>query len=354
MRRYITEWKAKRAGKKDGRRGYPPPEFDGSNGRYSDFEKRLVAVAEGQISGVIGRWRSKEREILKELETLVPELRVSFQRFQEQLKLYRQRFGRDVAPEPPHRHGVALLILLFLLFLFEGAVNIYTFRFLREPGITTVFLGLALAFLIPLAGFRTGRVLKGRERAVEWLLAIFLFVCAVLLIIIVARGRKIGIEARGLDPRVVEETFWIFLFMNAVFFGIALWDGYASGYTYPKLQKAYEELRRRKRQYEDRLARLNRALIEAIDETRRILSAAQSLSVAYREANRRARDIVPDDKIPEYFKRDFRLPVQVPPEIEGYLREENPVNSYEKKHKPVVEGRELIDQIEVTLERVRS
>jgi hypothetical protein len=356
MRRYIREWDAKKAGKKDGRKGHPPPEFDGSNGRYSDFEKQVSDVAERDISRVVGRWRSEETQVLKELKTLVPELHVSFRRFQNQLEVHRQRFGRDVAPEPPHRYGKAFLILLVLLFLFEGGVNIWTFRFLREPGTTTVFIGLALAALIPLAGFRIGRVLKGREKPLEWLLAIFLFVCAVLLIVIVAHGRKIGIEVRKLDPRVVEETFWIFLLMNAVFFGIALWDGYASGYTHPRLQKAYEELRRRKRQYENRIARLNHAFIRAITETRGILSAAQSLSVAYREANRRARGNVPTNELPEYFKRDFELPVQLPPEIAQYLGEKDPVSSYRStlmNDEAVRDGRRLISQIDNALESVR-
>ncbi len=352
MVRYIAEWKAKREGEKDGRRNYPPPDWDGTDGRYSEFEKGISAVAAGEISDVVRKWRNKEAETLRELETLVPELEVSFRRFQQQLDTHRRRFEPDTAPEPPHRYRKALLVLLVLLFLFEGAVNIYTFRFLREPGITTVAIGLALAFLIPLAGFRTGRVLKGREKSIEWVFAAFLFLAAASLIFIVAQGRRIGIEIRGLDPRIVEETFWIFLLMNAVFFIIALWDGYASGYTYPRLQRAYEELRRRKRQYENRIARLKQAFNYAICDTRRKLTQAQSLSEAYQRANRRARGNVPEEEIPQYFRGSFRLPVQIPTEIEQYLDKQDPVRSYENDlagNEAIKRGEEVIRQIDDAL-----
>jgi hypothetical protein len=100
MRRYIREWDAKKAGKKDGRKGHPPPEFDGSNGRYSDFEKQVSDVAERDISRVVGRWRSEETQVLKELKTLVPELHVSFRRFQNQLEVHNK--GLD-GMSPPSR-----------------------------------------------------------------------------------------------------------------------------------------------------------------------------------------------------------------------------------------------------------
>jgi|GEM_PF-3367283 len=352
VRYIITAWSAKRAGKKDGRRNYPPSNWDGTDGRYSEFEKGISVVAAGEISAVVKKWRNKETETLKELRTLVPELDTSLKRFQQQLETHRRHFGSDTAPEPPHRYGKASLILIALLFIFEGGVNIYTFRFLREPGITTVIIGLALAFLIPFAGFLTGRVLKGREKFLELAFAAVLFLAAAFLIFLVAQGRRIGIETRRLDPRIVEETFWIFLLMNALFFLLALWDGYASGYIHPSLQRAYEELRRRRRQYENRIARLKRALIRAIHDTRRTVAEVQFLSETYRMANRRARGNVREEEIPAYFKGNFRLPVQIPEEIQRYLGIQDPVGSYESDlmgNDVIKKGRELIDQIDNVL-----
>ncbi len=140
----ITEWSAKRAGKKDGRTGYPPPDFNGHDGKYSDFEKRVAEAAAGDINNAVEEWRRKEGETLKELRTMVPELKTSFQRFENTLKTHRQQFGKDVAPEPPRRYGKTAILILFLLFIFEGGVNIFTFRFLREPGLTTVITRLQL------------------------------------------------------------------------------------------------------------------------------------------------------------------------------------------------------------------
>jgi len=350
MIRYITAWSAKRAGKRDGRKGYPPPDFDGQDGRYSDFEKQVASVAAGEINKAVEGWRREEAETLMELRTLVPTLRVSLERFKETLGRHKQEFGQDVAPEPPHRYGRAAIVILVLLFLFEGGVNIFTFRFLREPGITTVVIGLALAFLIPFSGFYAGRILKARGKSfTEWAVAALLVLGAVALILVVAQGRKIGVEARKLDPKIVEETFLIFLFMNILFFVISLWDGYASGYTYPRLQRDYEELKRRKRQYMNRRYRLNDAFILTLGYARKKLDTAQHLSVVYREANRRARGNVSQNQLPKYFTEDFRLPVQIPKEIGEYLDKDDPVRVYEdklmSKEEAVKEGQDLINEI---------
>lgn len=355
----ITKCSAKRAGKKDARRVYPPPYFNGQDGRYSDFEKRVAEVAAGEIGNAVEEWRRKEVETLKELNTMVPELEISFRRFKDTLNTHRQQFGQDVAPEPPRRYGKTAILILFLLFIFEGGVNIFTFRFLREPGLTTVIIGLALAFLIPFSGFYAGKILKAREkRFIEWVAAALLVFGAVALILVVAQGRKIGIEARKLDPKIVEETFLIFLFMNILFFAIALWDGYRFGYTYPRLQEAYEELKRRKRQYMNRRARLNDAFIRTLGYARQKLKAAQSLSLAYREANRRARGNVSQDQLPEYFRGDFRLPVQIPREIGEYLDKDDPVSDYKEKlmkgEEAVKKGQDLIDKIDTAFGEVSS
>jgi len=307
---WITRHAAKRAGKKDGRKGYPGKDFDGVQGRYSDFEKRLSQVASGDVNAAVGSWRDKERKLLKEVRSLVREMDLSLRRFRETLSDHRQKLDARAMPEPPYRYGKGAIVLLFFLFLFEGAVNVYTFRFLREPGITTVVIGLALAFLIPLAGFNGGRILKAKGKTgPEWITAAALLLFAVMLIAVVAMGRRIAIERRALDPKVVNETFLIFLLMNVLFFAIAFWDGYASGSTYPRLQRAYEELRRRRRQFNDRLSDLERACNTAVRRARERLTTADELAICYREANRRARGNVPQAELPSYFLSNFRLPV---------------------------------------------
>ncbi len=346
----ITEWNAKKAGKKDGKNDYPPPNYDGQNGKYSEFEHEVAAVAAEEIDNAVKEWKRRETETLKELETLVPELRTSFQRFNNILETCKKQFGEDVAPEPPRRYGKAIFILLLLL-IFEGGVNILTFHFLREPGLTTIIIGLALTLLIPFAGFYSGKILKAKEkRPMEWAFAAILVILAVTLILIVAQGRKIGIEVRKLDPKVVEITFWIFLVMNIIFFTFALIDGYYYSYTYPSLQKAYEELRRRKRQYMNRRARLIDAFNETLGYVRQKLDTAQYLSLVYREANRRARGHVPPDQLPKYFQGGFILPVKIPSEFAQYLNQDDPVKAYEQElmTKPTIrEGQDLIDEIEI-------
>lgn len=355
----ITERNARKAGQEDAGRNYPPNDFDGQGGRISDFEKQVATATEKEIADTVEKWRQGETEVLKELRTMVPELQASLRRFKDSLESHRRRFERDIAPEPPHRYGKLAIAVLVLLFLFEAGVNIFTFRFLREPGITTVVIGLALAFLIPFSGFYAGRILKAKEKGVvERIVAVVLVLGAIALIWIVAEGRKVGIEARKHDPKIVRETFLIFLFMNILFFVIALWDGYISGYVYPRLQKAYEALRSRKRQYMNRRARLNKAFISALRYVREKLAAAQQLGVVYREANRRARGNVPQTELPKYFvDASFRLIDEVPQEIRKYLDSEEPVRDYEKdltdKEEAVKNGQKLIGDIDKTFEEAR-
>lgn len=350
MARKLTSCDAKRAGKMDGRKGYPPESFDGNEGKYSEFEKLAASVAEAQASKAAEKWRREEAETLKELNTVVPELETSFYRFRDILASHRQQFDHDVAPEPRHRYGVFAILVLFFLFIFEGGVNVFTFRFLREPGATTVIIGMALAFLIPFSGFYAGRIAKTRgRRFTESAIAVIMVLAAVGLILAVAEGRRIGIEARKLNPQTVQEVFLIFLFMNVLFFAIAFWDGYASGPTYPRLQKAYDELRRRKRQYMNRRGRLAEGLVSAINRVRKDCATANQLSLVYRQANRAARGNVPPDKLPKYFCERFELPVKVPQEIEKYLDTDDPVRDYENHLK---DENEMIKRGEDVLNRI--
>jgi len=349
--RYITLWTARKEGRRDGRQGYPPQYYDGKEGRLSEFEKGVSITASAEINTAVEEWRRKENEILKELRTMVSEFKASIRRFNDALEAHRKRFGKDVAPEPRRRFGKGAIVLLVLLLIFEAGVNIFTFRFLREPGGTTVFLGTALAILIPWSGFYAGMIIKKRGRSLpEFAFASLFVAAAVALIFVVAQGRKIGIEVRNLNPRIVEETFLIFLFMNIIFFLIALWDGYTWGYSYPDLQKAYEELRRRKRQYMNRWARLREAFNHVLGYVRGKLGAANSLSLAYREANRRARGNVSEDQLPKYFNTDFMLPVKVPQEIQEYLTKDEPLYEYEqelgKREQAIKEQTELIANID--------
>lgn len=350
MARKLRSCDAKRAGKIDGRRGYPPESFDGKGGKYSEFEKLVASTAEAQASKATEKWRREEAKTLKELNTVVPELETSYYRFRDTLASHRQQFGNDVAPEPRHRYGVLAILVLAFLFLFEGGVNVFTFRFLREPGVTTVIIGMALAFLIPFSGFYAGRIAKTRgRRFAESAIAVTLILASVGLILAVAEGRKIGIEARKLNPQTVQEVFLIFLFMNVLFFAIAFWDGYASGPTYPRLQKAYDELRRRKRQYMNRRSRLAEGLVSAINRVRKDCAAANQLSLVYRQANRAARGNVPAEKLPKYFQEGFELPVRIPQELKQYLDKDDPLRDYEKHLK---EENELIKRGEDVLKRI--
>ncbi|MCS6805506.1 MAG: hypothetical protein RMM98_16010 [Acidobacteriota bacterium] len=356
----ITERSAREAGAEDARRNYPPSDFDGQDGRISDFEKQVATVTKKEIADAVEKWRQRENEVLKELRTMVPELQASLHRFEDTLETHRRQFSRDVAPEPPHRYGKVAIAVLVLLFLFEGGVNIFTFRFLREPGITTVVIGLALAVLIPFSGFYAGRILKAKEKGfVEWVVAVLLVLSAAALIFVVAQGRRIGIEARKHDPKIVEEAFLIFLLLNILLFGIAFGDGYFSGYVYPRLQKAYEELRRRKRQYMNRRARLNEAFIGALSHVREKLATAQQLGVVYREANRRARGNVPQEEIPKYFvDASFKVTSEVPQEIRKYLDSDEPVRDYEKNltdnEEAIKNGQELIGKIDRAFKEAKS
>jgi len=256
-----------------------------------------------------------------------------------------------VTTEPPRQLGKWALLLLALLFLFEGAVNIYTFRFLREPGITTVVIGLALAFLIPFGGFRSGQVLKAKGKTlIERILPLVLILASVSLILVVANGRKFAIEARHLNPRLVQETFMIFLFMNVLFFIFAFYDGYANSYTYPHLQKAYNELKRRKRQYMNRRALLEKAFAKMLGEVKTLQESANELSVAYRRANREVRGNISPSELPKYFHTDFNLPIEFPKEIESYLQKPEPLNEYcnelKTREKAFSDGQEYLDQID--------
>lgn len=326
----ITVCTAKKAGRKDGRALHPPIEYNGSRGQISDFEKRLSAVAEEWINKFIGEWQKLQNAVLMEIKTLGPELKGALKNLEAEISAHRLRFDEGVRPEPRHRYSKSSYLLLFLLFLVEGGINIYTFRFLREPGITTVVIGLAVALMIPFTGFRAGRILRQRGNTIaEWTIGILLLAGSVFLIFVVAEGRRIAVEARNLDPRVVEETFLIFLVANFLLFTIALWDGYVSGYTYPKLQKAYEELRRRKRHYADRWGRLNDAFARMLAASKTQVAAAEGLKTVYQQANRRAREKKQRPvQLPEYFKNGTPLPIVYPEEIKPYIRVKDPEALY--------------------------
>lgn len=329
----ITIQVARETGTKDGRMGYPPPDYDGSSGQISEFEKDLSNVASRQIDELVTAWQTSTNRALLEIKNLVPDLLMAVQECRLSLKQHQQMYGGDARPETKHKSTKWMIAGLAFLFVVEIAVNASTFRILREANVFTYILGIGLSVLSPLAGFLTGRVIKARDRTLyESALAAALFVVAVALVWVVAEGREIAIRQRGLDPEVVNEAFWIFLLMNILLFLIAIWHGYNTWYKFPHLQKRVEEFRTRKRQFTNRWGRLNEALITCLGEVRQLVAEAHSRQSDYQQANRDARfDTGKSAGLPIYFTNNTRLPIQYPVVVAEVLDSKEPTSAFHRQ-----------------------
>lgn len=354
----ITINDAQEAGTKDGRMGFPPPDYDGTPGKVSEFEKELAAVGSRQVDECVTAWQEKANNVLKEIKTIVPSLLIAIQELDRSLKQHSARFGGDARPEAKHKSTLLIILGLAVLLLIEAAVNANAFRTLRETNLITYILGFGLSVLVPISGFLFGKLIRSRDRTLfAKLMALGLFIVAVGLVWIVAQGREDAIKLRGLAPEAVRDAFWIFLLMNVLLFLIAILHGWYSSYKYPELQKRYEEFEKRKRQYRDRWGLLNNALIQCLGDVRQLADEVEALRTVYQRANREARaDVRSAEELPAYFTNGTKLTLEYPSEIDTLLKENDPADKYHElmlsnqHHKQLKDAEEAIDKVDEMLE----
>lgn len=354
----ITIKDAQEAGTRDGRAGFPPPEYDGSLGNVSDFEKQLAAVASRQVDELVKEWQDRTNAILIQIKSIVPSLLIAIQELDRSLKQHAARFGGDARPEAKHKSTKMILLGLAILLLIEGAVNANAFRTLRETNLITYILGFGLSILVPVSGFLFGRLIKSRDQTLfETLLASGFFVVAVGLVWIVAQGREDAIMVRGLAPEAVRDAFWTFLLMNALLFLIAIWHGWYTGYKYPELQKRFDEFQRKKRGYRDRWGQLNEVVIRCLGDVRQLADEVEARRVDYQQANRHARtDVQHHASLPAYFTNGTKLVIDYPKEINILLQADDPTDKYHElmlnnpHHKQLKDAEEAIDKVDEMIE----
>ncbi|MCX7861365.1 MAG: hypothetical protein N2449_00010 [Bacteroidales bacterium] len=351
IRNYFKRIEAKRYGIKDGNRRYPPSDFDGLDGKYSNYEKQLVQDATKEINNTVKTWKDEEEKNITQIKTLLPDLSISINKLKLELENTRNKYGQYVQVEQIKKFKFFSFLVFLFVFLLLGEifVNIYSFKFLREPGITTIALGIVLTIIIPFSGILIGYQLRPKDK--QFLGLIFGFVLLLLSLLIIyniAKGREIALAQKVHDENVINTAFYIFLGMNIVFFVFSLKEGYKYSYTYLRIQNAYKDVNKRKRQFFNRINRLHDGLSKAVVKVRNAITHYNKFAIIYRDFNIKARGYS-KDPLPQYFTKEFKLPIEINNEIARYLISENAHALYDdflNEIKEVKLGYEKINEID--------
>lgn len=311
--RYITGWTAKRNGKKDGKRNIPPNDYDGSRGKLSSFEEKVLAVVEREIAGFHQQWETYKESVTAQLNDMIPDLKKSHQEYADARQLHKK-------DEIILKKNWTPVIWFILLLIIEVPMNFYAFQFLRDPGLVSWALALILSAVVPVAGHIAGKTIKNREkRLFDVLFTIFLLSVCVVLMLLVAYARQDYILAGSKNPRVAQFAFYIFLFGNILVYLLAIGIGYQHGYEHPSLVRKQMQWKRKKGQFVNRESRLKDNFNRTLNAIREKILIANELAAVYRGVNKQQRwkmahkmkQPVHDVQFPDYFNDGTELPIMV-------------------------------------------
>ncbi|MCX7955478.1 MAG: hypothetical protein N3A01_09880 [Bacteroidales bacterium] len=330
FKRITDETVARSKGRRDGEIKIPPVDWAGGIGQISEFEKKLCTKANSQIAKLYSMWKNKESDILKKMDSSLNTLQTYLITFQ---KLKNSRANVIIEPEVKLSWFEWMLWIFFVLC--EIGFNIYSFKFLREPLLTTILLGLMLTVFLPAAGFNIGKLWHRKDKGVILrIFSLFLFIVLLVSIIIFAFARKSYLQRKGLEESDLYLAFGIFLLMNLGFLIFSVLEGIKlsfENHTFNYL--FYKHIKKRIRHFDNKIDELIKNFNNVIKNVIEIQNYYNRLSNIYREYNIIARGGRNSSEIPKYFTTGEKLPIDLGV-LSNYFNLNNitdPVENYKKQ-----------------------
>lgn len=353
MRTYFWDgFRVHQRAKRDAKLSIPPADWDGKDGRISFTEQSLENACNRDINEIHRRWKTLETKVLRDLETLVTSARGSANRYTEKLKEYKAKYGADAGPDPKMGHSFWTWVFIFICAAIEASLNTAAFRMLRDSPFNTWMIAISLSISIVFLAHFWGKLLKTKDRVTfETVSMIGIPIVAVLIAYFVGAARMNSAVIRGIEQSSIKLSFAIFIIVNLVAFLITVFTSYKHSPIYPKLQQPYNEFKRRRRQFHNRIESLQSLLTEAISQIKDKIMTAEFYRQEYQRMNQLVRAKLGINS-PVYFSSNesWKINPEVPADLKKHINTDNPTEQYikelEKNHKTIAEIRAILSKVE--------
>jgi len=353
MRTYFWDrYRIHSRAKKDAKMNLPKVEYDGKEGRISFTEQSLENGCNRDINQLVKVWKDKENEVLRDMGTFSSSVKGSIKRYAEKLKDYKTKYGHDAGPDPKSGHSFWTWVFIILCLLIEASLNAAAFRMLRDSALNTWMIALSLSISITFLAHYWGKLLKSRDKVMfETISTIGIPIVAVIIAYFVGAARMNSAISRGIDSASIKVSFAIFIIVNLVAFLMTVYTSYKHSPIFPRLQQPYNEFKRRRRQYHNRIESLQKSLNETIAGIKDKIMVAEFYRQEYQRINQLVR-AANGVESPKYFsnKESWKINATIPEELDKYMHVANPTQNYmkdlEASHKEITECRALFAKVE--------
>ncbi len=353
MRTYFWDrYRIRSRAKKDAKLNIPPVEYDGKEGRISFTEQGLENGCNRDINQLVKVWKDNENEILRDMDTFSSSVKGCIKRYSEKLKEYKAKYGPDAGPDPKTGHSFWTWLFIILCLIIEASLNAAAFRMLRDSALNTWMIALSLSISITFLAHYWGKLVKSRDKVLfETISTIGIPIVAIVIAYFVGIARMNSAISRGIDPASIKVSFAIFIIVNLVAFLMTVYTSYKHSPIFPRLQQPYNEFKRRRRQFHNRIQSLQKSLNETISGINDKIMTAEFYRQEYQRNNQLVRTANGVDS-PKHFSSNesWKVNAKIPEELKKYMYLTSPTQSYmkdlEASHKEMTECKASLGKVE--------